>query len=109
MKKTIAILLVAIMAVSSVFAAFTGKASVGFGGNLDNGNFGFIDQSTNAKIDLELATANAENAGDGDILLSSFSMEKKVQLKVILLHRMQSGFPLLSNSMKLRSVLKTGM
>ena len=105
MKKTIAILLVAIMAVSSVFAAFTGKASVGFGGNLDNGNFGFIDQSTNAKIDLELATANAENAGDGDI----FSMEKKVQLKVILLHRMQSGFPLLSNSMKLRSVLKTGM
>ena len=30
MKKTIAILLVAIMAVSSVFAAFTGEASIGF-------------------------------------------------------------------------------
>ena len=70
MKKTIAILLVAIMAVGSVFAAFTGEASIGFGGNLDNGNFGFIDQSTNAKIDLELATANAENAGDGDIYAS---------------------------------------
>ena len=70
MKKTIAILLVAIMAVGSVFAGFSGKASVGFGGNLDNGNFGFIDQSTNAKIDLELATANAENAGDGDIYAS---------------------------------------
>ena len=70
MKKTIAILLVAILAVSSVFAAFSGKASVGFGGNLDNGNFGFIDQSTNAKIDLELATANAENVGEGDIFAS---------------------------------------
>ena len=70
MKKTIAILLVAILAVSSVFAGFSGKASVGFGGNLDNGNFGFIDQSTNAKIDLELATANAENAGEGDIYAS---------------------------------------
>ena len=70
MKKTIAILLVAILAVGSVFAAFSGKASVGFGGNLDNGNFGFIDQSTNAKIDLELATANAENVGEGDIYAS---------------------------------------
>ena len=30
MKKTIAILLVAILAVSSVFAGFSGKASVGF-------------------------------------------------------------------------------
>ena len=63
MKKTIAILLVAILAVSSVFAAFSGK-------NLDNGNYGFIDQSTNAKIDLELATANAENVGEGDIYAS---------------------------------------
>ena len=38
--------------------------------NLDNGNYGFIDQSTNAKIDLELATANAENVGEGDIYAS---------------------------------------
>ena len=68
MKKTIAILLVAILAVSSVFAAFSGKASIG--ANLDNGNYGFIDQSTNAKIDLELATANAENVGEGDIYAS---------------------------------------
>ena len=70
MKKTIAILLVAILAVSSVFAAFSGKASIGAGVNLDNGNYGFIDQSTNAKIDLELATANAENVGEGDIYAS---------------------------------------
>ena len=33
MKKTIAILLVAIMAVGSAFAAFSGEASLGFGGN----------------------------------------------------------------------------
>ena len=64
MKKTIAILLVAILAVSSVFAAFSGKASIGAGVNLDNGNYGFIDQSTN------LATANAENVGEGDIYAS---------------------------------------
>ena len=32
MKKTIAILLVAILAVSSVFAAFSGEAKLGFGG-----------------------------------------------------------------------------
>ena len=70
MKKTIAILLVAILAVSSVFAAFSGEASIGAGVNLDNGNYGFIDQSTNAKIDLELATANAENVGEGDIYAS---------------------------------------
>ena len=31
MKKTIAILLVAILAVSSVFAAFSGEAKIGFG------------------------------------------------------------------------------
>ena len=60
MKKTIAILLVAILAVSSVFAGFSGKASVGFGGNLDNGNFGFIDQSAKVQFDIDLATATAE-------------------------------------------------
>ena len=43
MKKTIAILLVAIMAVGSVFAAVTGEASLGAGLNFDNGNYGFID------------------------------------------------------------------
>ena len=70
MKKTIAILLVAILAVSSVFAAFSGEAKLGFGGNLDNGNFGFIDKSANVKFDLELATADAESVGEGDVYAS---------------------------------------
>ena len=71
MKKTIAILLVAILAVvSSVFAAFSGEAKIGFGGNLDNGEFGFIDKSSNVKFDVDLATADAEAIADGDIYAS---------------------------------------
>ena len=70
MKKTIAILLVAILAVSSIFAAFSGEAKLGFGGNLDNGNFGFIDKSADVKFDLELATADAESVGEGDVYAS---------------------------------------
>ena len=70
MKKTIAILLVAILAVGSAFAAFSGEASLGFGGNLDNGNFGFIDSATKVKIDVDLATATAEQIADGDVYAS---------------------------------------
>ncbi len=70
MKKTIAILLVAILAVSSVFAGFSGKASIGFGGNLDNGNFGFIDKSAKVQFDVDLATATAEQIADGDVYAS---------------------------------------
>ena len=46
MKKTIAILLVAIMAVGSAFAAFSGSAQVGVGANFDTGEYGFIGNST---------------------------------------------------------------
>ena len=70
MKKTIAILLVAILAVGSAFAGISGKASVGVGMNLDNGNYGFIDQSTNVKVDLDFATASAEQIGEGDVYAS---------------------------------------
>ena len=70
MKKTIAILLVAILAVSSVFAAFSGEASLGFGGNLDNGNFGFIDSASKVTIDADLATATAEQIAEGDVYAS---------------------------------------
>ena len=60
MKKTIAILLVAILAVSSVFAAFSG----------DNGNFGFIDSASKVTIDADLATATAEQIAEGDVYAS---------------------------------------
>ena len=70
MKKTIAILLVAILAVSSVFAAFSGEAKIGFGGNLDNGEFGFIDKSSKVKFDIDLATASVDQIAEGDIYAS---------------------------------------
>ena len=70
MKKTIAILLVAIMAVGSVFAALTGSAQVGFGANFDDGTYGFIDNSNSVDINFELANMNGEAVGEGDIYAS---------------------------------------
>ena len=70
MKKTIAILLVAILAVSSVFAAFSGEAKLGFGGNFDSGEWGFIDKSANVNFNIDLATATAEQIADGDVYAS---------------------------------------
>ena len=58
MKKTIAILLVAIMAVG------------GFGANFDNGTYGFIDNSNSVDINFELANMNGEAVGEGDIYAS---------------------------------------
>ena len=70
MKKTIAILLVAILAVSSVFAAFSGSAQVGVGANFDNNQYGFIDNSTKVNFNFDLATASAEAVGEGDVYAS---------------------------------------
>ncbi len=70
MKKTIAILLVAIMAVGSAFAALTGSAQVGFGANFDDGTYGFIDNSNSVDINFELANMNGEAVGEGDIYAS---------------------------------------
>ena len=70
MKKTIAILLVAIMAVGSAFAAFSGSAQVGVGANFDNGDWGFIGNETKVTFDVDLATMNAEDVSEGDIYAS---------------------------------------
>ena len=70
MKRTIAILLVAIMAVGSVFAAFSGSAQIGVGANFDNGNYGFIDNSNSVGINFELANMAGEAVGEGDIRAS---------------------------------------
>ena len=70
MKKTIAILLVAIMAVGSAFAAFSGSAQVGVGANFDNGEWGFIGNETKVTFDVDLATMNAEDVSEGDIYAS---------------------------------------
>ena len=60
MKKTIAILLVAIMAVGSAFATFSGEAKIEAGLNLDNGNFGFLDQSNTLKLDVDFSTLDVD-------------------------------------------------
>ena len=70
MKKTIAILLVAIMAVGSAFAALTGSAQVGFGVDFDNGTYGFIDNSNSVGVNFELANMSGEAVGEGDIYAS---------------------------------------
>ena len=70
MKKTIAILLVAIMAVGSAFATFSGSAQVGVGANFDNGDWGFIGNSTSVTFDVDLATADVESISEGDIYAS---------------------------------------
>ena len=62
MKKTIAILLVAIMAVGSVFAAITGSAQIG--------TYGFIDNSNSVDVNFELANMSGEAVGEGDIYAS---------------------------------------
>ena len=69
-KNLLAALLVAILASSMVFAGFSGSASVGFGGNLDNGNFGFISQGSGVCLDVELSTANGEAKGEGSVYAS---------------------------------------
>ena len=70
MKKTIAILLVAILAVGSAFAAFSGSAQVGVGANFDSGEWGFIGNETKVTFDVDLATMNAEDVSEGDIYAS---------------------------------------
>ena len=66
MKKTIAILLVAVLAVSSVFAGFSGKATVGLGYNWETKGYGFSN-GTGFDVNVDLATAEAGNVAEGDI------------------------------------------
>ena len=70
MKRTLAILLIAVLAAGSVFAAFSGDASVELGVNLDKKTFGIIDQGTSFDLNFELSSANAEAVGEGDIYAS---------------------------------------
>ena len=70
MKKVFSVLTVAVLAVSTVFAGFSGSASIGVGANFDNGNFGFLNQSQGVVLDAELSTANGEAVGEGDVYAS---------------------------------------
>ena len=66
MKKTIAILLVAVLAASSVFAGFSGKATVGLGVNHETKAYGFTN-GTGFDVNVDLTTAESEKVAEGDI------------------------------------------
>ena len=66
MKKTIAILLVAVLAADSVFAGISGEGKIAYGYDLDSKNTGFTN-STNLKVNVDLATASEEKQAEGAI------------------------------------------
>lgn len=70
MKKIFSILLVTALAASTVFAAFSGSATVGLGANFDNGEYGFIGNGTNVNFNIDVASASAEAISEGDVYAS---------------------------------------
>ena len=66
MKKTIAILLVAVLAAGSVFAGISGEGKIAYGYELDSKNTGFTN-STNLKVNVDLATVSEEKQVEGAI------------------------------------------
>ena len=70
MKKTIAILLVAVLAAGSVFAGFSGSATVTAGYNFETGEYGFFKNGNNVKVNIDLDTQSAEKAAEGDVYVS---------------------------------------
>lgn len=67
MKKISAVLLIAVLASGFVFAGFSGSATVGFGYNLDEKTYGFMDDAQKINIDMALLEAIGEKKGEGDI------------------------------------------
>ncbi len=59
MKKILTIALVALLATASVFADFTGSATLGFGYNFEKRNFGFSN-STATTLEYEITSGKAE-------------------------------------------------
>ena len=69
MKKILSIALVALLAVSSVFAAdFSGSASINFGYDFESKDWGFDnDKSTKVDITAEFKSGSVDSFGEGDI------------------------------------------
>ena len=79
MKKTIAILLVAVLAAGSLFAGLSGEASVTAGVNLDKEEWGFFGNGTKVKFDLSLGKEDVENVAEGEVYASiKASIEAKI-------------------------------
>ena len=78
MKKILSIALVAILAASTVFAGFTGKATVGLGYNFQDESYGFSN-STETKVTFEATTEEAGQDGEGSVfagIKASFKMKQ---------------------------------
>jgi len=69
MKKILTVLVVAALVASSVFASFSGSATVKAGANFDDGTYGFTN-GTNVKFDIELASASGEAIAEGEVYAS---------------------------------------
>ncbi|MDD7255600.1 hypothetical protein, partial [Bullifex porci] len=79
MKKTIAILLVAVLAAGSLFAGLSGEASVTAGVDLDKEEWGFLGNGTNVKFDLSLGKEDVANVAEGEVYASiKASLEAKI-------------------------------
>ena len=66
MKKILSIALVALLAASTVFAGFTGKAAVGLGYNLETKAYGFSN-STESTVTFELSSEEAGAEAEGSV------------------------------------------
>ena len=80
MKKTIAILLVAVLAAGSVFAGFSGSADLTAGFDIDAKKYGFIGQGTEVKVAFDVTTGEGAASGEGDIyaaIKGTFKLEVK--------------------------------
>ena len=78
MKKILSIALVALLAASTVFAGFTGKASVGLGYNFQDESYG-MSNATETKVTFEATTETAGAEGEGSVfagIKASFKMKQ---------------------------------
>ena len=78
MKKIISIALVALLAASTVFAGFTGKASVGLGYNFQDKSYG-MSNAAETKVTFEATTETAGAEGEGSVfagIKASFKMKQ---------------------------------
>ena len=78
MKKILSIALVALLAASTVFAGFTGKAIVGLGYNFQDESFG-MSNSAETKVTFEATTETAGAEGEGSVfagIKASFKMQQ---------------------------------
>ena len=79
MKKILTIALVALLAASTAFAGFSGKATLSLGYDTESKEYGFVNGDS-FSVDLDLATESAEKAGEGDIYAG---VKASLALKII--------------------------